>query len=308
MAAERASPGPGGEGAAELRGSAVAVTGATGLIGRQLCERLAAAGNEVRALVRKTEPYPFVASGIRVHHCDLPDAIDPAAFAGADAVVHCAYMTRFTDLESARRVNDLGTRRVLELARAAGVPRFLFLSSQSAHEEAQSFYGRSKLALEKLLAPGDIAFRSGLVVAREGSGLFHRMLDMVRKAKAIPLFGGGRQPIQTIHVDDLVTAIAAALARGLAGVYSVSEPRAITFRELLEKIAAHVGRRPLFVPFPMAPALLFLRAVEKLRVPFPVSSENLLGLKCLRAWDTAPDLARLGVRVRSVDESLAEVV
>jgi nucleoside-diphosphate-sugar epimerase len=285
-----------------------AVTGATGLVGKRLCERLAGAGAEVRALVRRSEPYPFDAPGIRLHRCDLPDEVDRRAFDGADATIHCAYTTRFTDLESARRVNEVGTERVLALSREANVPRFVFLSSQSAHAAARSYYGRSKLRLEGLLSPADVALRSGLVLSPTAAGLFGRMLHVVRTAKVVPLFGGGGQPIQTIHVEDLATVVESALARRLGGVVSVSEPGSVTIRALLEKMARRIGRRVAFVPFPMGPALVAARAAERLRIPLPFSSENLLGLEALRAFDTGPDLERLGVHVRSLDESLADVL
>jgi NADH dehydrogenase len=288
---------------------AIAITGARGFIGQHLCQRFARRGWDVRALVRSPSASAFATPGIRPFACDLPDVIDPDGLRGAQALVHCAYMTRFTDRAAAERVNDVGTRRVIEAARAAGVERFVFLSSQSAHESAESYYGRSKLALEKLFDPArDTILRSGLAIGKAGDGLFHRMCEMVRKARVIPLFGGGRQPIQTIHIEDLCDAVEHAVMRRLAGTYSVSEAGSLEMGQLLREIAARLGRKPIFVPFPIAPALLALRLIEALRIPFPVSSENLLGLKCLRVTDTAPDLVKLGVKARSARESLDEVL
>ena len=288
----------------------VAITGAAGFVGKRLVERLHDRGMDVRAMVRDpSAPYPFARPGVALFRCDLPDRIDPAALQGARALVHCAYTTRFKDMHSARRSNEEGTRALLEKSRAAGVRQFIFLSSQSAHEEAKSYYGRSKLELERLLSPDtDAVLRSGLVIGREGNGLFHRMRDMVRGARVIPLFGGGRQPIQTIHVDDLCAAIESAIEQGLSGLYTVAEPRALEMQELLRMIAVRLGKKPVFVPFPIAPALAVLRVIEGLRIPFPVSSENLLGLECLRASNTAPDLERLGVRARPAEESLDEAL
>ncbi len=288
---------------------AIAVTGATGFIGRHLCERFRRAGWDVRALARGTEPYPFAVEGIRLFRCDLPDVLDEDAVRGARVLVHCAYTTRHTDLETARRVNELGTRRVLEVGRALGVEGCVFLSSQSAHEEARSYYGKSKFELERLFAlERDVVIRAGFVLGKAGSGLFHRMCEMVGRARVIPLFGGGRQPLQTIHVEDLCDAVEAAVGKGLTGRFTVAEPAVTEVRELLRAIARRLGRRPVFVPFPMAPALAVLQTVEALRIPFPVSSENLLGLACLRVDDTTRDLAALGVTPRGTAESLDEIL
>ena len=286
----------------------VAVTGATGFIGRHLCDHFRRLGWSVRALVRNTGNYPFREPGVELVACSLPDQIDERGLAGVSALVHAAYMTRFVDRASAERVNDLGTHRILDAGRVAGVSKFLFISSQSAHAAAESYYGRSKLALEHLFGPNDVVLRSGLVIGRDGDGLFHRICGTLERSSVVPLFGGGRQPIQTVHVADLCAAIEAGLARGVAGTFTVAHPRALEMREFLATIARRLVRKPWFVPLPLGPVLLALRAIETLRIPFPVSSENLLGLKCLRAYDTSDDLQRLGVALRDTSATLDDVL
>jgi len=287
----------------------IAITGATGFIGRNLCDHLSDLGAEVRALVRDPSARPWSSAGIRTYACDLPGTIDPEGLAGAGAVIHCAYVTRHTDLEQARRVNDEGTRRLLALSRQAGAARFVFISSQSAHEEAESYYGRSKLALERLLDAGrDLIIRPGLVLGPGEAGLFERMCRTVRSSRVIPLFGGGKQPLQTVHIDDLCEAIATALGKRLTGVLTVAESDPIPMARFLKLVAAGVGSKPMFVPVPLLPALAALRTLEALGIPFPVSSENLLGLKCMRAVDTRPDLDALGVSLRSASESLRRIL
>jgi hypothetical protein len=58
------------------------------------------------------------------------------------------------------------------------------------------------------------------------------------------------------------------------------------------------------LPLPLGPALAFLRLAEALRLPLPVSSENLLALRSLRAQPAADDLRGLGLRIRPAAESL----
>src|SRR5439155_417350 len=82
--------------------------------GRALSAHLAARGWEVRALVRDPAAFGPPPAGVRLGRCDLPDTLDETLLAGADAVVHAAYATRETDRERARRVNEDGTRRLLE--------------------------------------------------------------------------------------------------------------------------------------------------------------------------------------------------
>ena len=287
----------------------IAVTGATGFIGRNLCDHFRRRSVDVRAMVRDTEAYPFAEQGIRTYRCVLPDTLDEGALAGATALVHCAYITRHRDLDEAHRVNDVGTRRVLEASRKAGVTRFVFFSSQSAHDQAESYYGRSKLRLERLAdAKRDLILRPGLVLGPGRAGLFERMCETVRSSKVIPLFGGGHQPLQTVHIDDLCASVGAALDRNLTGLFTVADADPVPIGRFLRLLAAGLGKKPFFVPFPLTPALIMFRTLEALHIPFPVSSENLLGLKQMRAVDTRADQKTLGVSLRSTGESLRQIL
>ena len=284
---------------------AVAVTGASGFIGGALCRALGGRGWEVHALVREPERLA-VPPGVRAFRCDLPDTIDEAVLAGAAAVVHCAYATRETDLDRARRVNEGGTRALLERSRRAGVPLTVFVSTVAAAADAPSYYARSKHALEQLFDPArDAIVRPGLVVGAGGHGLFQQLLDNMRRLRVVPLFGGGRQPLQTVHVDDLCEGIARVLERGLTGAFNIAEPDPPTLEDFLHAMAARLGIRCAFVPLPFAPMLAGVRALESMRVPFPIRSESLLGLQGLRRVPVEDDLRRLELRVRPAADSLA---
>src|SRR6185436_3184537 len=129
-----------------------------------------------------------------------------------------------TDVARAARVNEEGTRRLLETSRRAGGPRFVFVSSVGAHRDAPNYYGRSKHAMEQLLDPArDLVVRPGTILAREGQSIFLQMRDQARKTHVLPVFGGGKQPLQTAHVDDVCEAIARALERGVTGAINVAE-------------------------------------------------------------------------------------
>ena len=286
---------------------AVAVTGASGFLGRALCVRLAARGFRVRPLVR--DPAAFSLPGVAgAARCDLPAVLDESALAGASAIVHCAYATRETDLERAQRVNEDGTRLVLDAARRVGVPRFVLVSTVAAYEGAPSYYSRSKWMLERLLDPArDVVIRPGLIVGRGGHGLFQQLLDNMRRLHVVPVFGRGRQPVQTVYLDDLCEAIGRVLERDLDGAFNVAEPVPVTFRDFLRAMAARSGTRCVFVPLPERPVLAAVRMLEALRVPFPLRSESILGLRGMRTVETADALRRLGMRVRTAGESLAEV-
>ncbi len=285
----------------------IAITGASGLIGRHLCEHFHARGWEVRALLRRPEAYAGRDRGITSYRLDLPLEVPVDALRGADVVVHAAYATRATGAGTATETNAAGTERLVAAARAAGVPKFVFISSLSARPDAVSYYGASKLALEgRLDLRRDLVVRPGLVLAADG-GLGLRMWRAVETMRLAPVFDGGAQVIQTVHIDDLCAAFEAALTSGATGVVNVAEPAGLTMRELLDAFAEASGAQAVTLPLPAGPMLALLRGAERLGVPSPVSSDNLLGLLTMRAVDTAPDIARLGIRVRSARQSIAAI-
>jgi NADH dehydrogenase len=282
----------------------IAITGAGGLVGSALCRHLAAAGFAVNALARR----PVAAApGITPFACDLPGTIDPTSLAGCAAVIHAAYHTRGGRSPEARRTNEEGTRALLAAARRAGIERFIFVSSISAQPDAPSYYAQSKLALESELdSARDLAVRPGLVLGH--GGLFERMAKTVRRSRFVPVIGSGRQPVQTIHIDDLAEAFISALERQITGRLTVAEPEAITMRSLIRMIGEAVGRRPVTVPMPPGLTLAATRLAERLGIPLSVSSDNLQGLLVIRAVDCRADLERLGLNPRPASQSVRELL
>lgn len=287
----------------------IAVTGATGLIGRALCHYLAGRGYEVRAMCRRQDSELAAATGIRLCSCDLPDQVDAAALRGCGAIIHAAYVTRATSRATAQRVNETGTRKLHQMSREAGVERFVFVSTTSAHERSRSYYGQSKFRLESSMDPDrDLVIRPGLVLS-ESAGLFARLTSTTGHGRPwfIPLFAGGGQPMQTIHIEDLCEGIRLALARRISGSLTLASPETPTVRQFFEAVASRANREPIFVPVPAFIGLAVLRLAEAVGLRLAVTSDNLLGLLGLKPWDSGPDLERIGLRVRNLKESLASL-
>lgn len=284
----------------------ILVTGATGFLGRHLCDYFRKRGYAVRGLVRRTSAHPFSEPGIMLFKGNLPDEVDPSALEGVDIVIHAAYYTaRLTSIEEAHRVNHDGTIRVHEMSKNAGVGQFVFISSTGSHAEAESYYGKSKYELEKLMDPQkDLIIRAGLIIGPGEDGTFNRMKESLRKSGVVPIFDGGHQIMQTIHVDDLCRAIDLAVEKKLTGTLVVAEPQGLEIRDFFKLVADGMSKKCTLVPLPMGLFLTALRIIEKLHIPFPLSSENLLGLKQMKHMPSAGDLAKIGIKVRSAQESL----
>ncbi|OGF16960.1 MAG: hypothetical protein A2W00_11020 [Candidatus Eisenbacteria bacterium RBG_16_71_46] len=286
-------------------GPSIGITGARGFIGGHLVEHFADARWAVRAFQR--DPAGPPRENVTRRAFRMPEGVNADDFAGLDWVIHAAVQDHGPVCRDADRVNLEGTRRVLAACRRHGV-RLIFLSTLSAHDRAESHYGRSKLEIEAILRrTAACVLRLGLVLGRSG-GLFGGMVETIRHARVIPLPDGGRQPIQTLALDDLVRVIERVMEQNLAGSFEIATPRVYRMRDLYRTVMACLGVRRLLVPVPLGLVGLGVGALEALHVPFPITSENVRGLRQLRAFDTLRDLATLGLELEEMEPAVRRLL
>ena len=128
-------------------------------------------------------------------------------------MVHAAWDLRLVRPRDLERVNVQGSLRLLDAARAADVPRFVFISSISAFDEAESYYGKTKLAVEREVArQGGVVIRPGLVYGDRPGGMFGALKAQAARGAIIPLLGNGRYAQYLVHEDDLAAAVVAAVS------------------------------------------------------------------------------------------------
>lgn len=232
----------------------ILITGASGKVGSRLAKRLARRGDHVRGLVRD----PSRAAGLRSQHVEIVqgDLLDhtslSAAVRGVDAVVHCAaaYFDDATS-EQGHAVNDLGTQRLAELARDAGVKRFVFISTGLVYggtggllaseddvcAPSEGFF-KSKVAVENaLLAVPDLDVCILRLAFVYGDGDPH-IAEVVPRMKGFP----AGQCIAIVHHADVAQAVglvldAPSLAHRVYNVVGDETPD-------LETLFASVGAPP----------------------------------------------------------------
>ncbi len=273
----------------------IIITGAGGFIGSHLTSYLAGLGVRVRAFGRKTPTLhdPRIA----YHPFDLAN-IQDAGFAGADYLIHCAHESVL-----GRGVNVEAAKKIISLCKKHDI-RLIFLSSFSAHEDAESEYGREKLAIERLCDPEkDLVLKLGLVLG-PGGGLFGKIVSLLDRLPVVPLVGAGSQMIQTLALEDLGAVMASGIEKNISGAYAIAHPLPVSMKMLYEEIARRLGRTPVFVPVSLSAAFRMARLAEALGFHPPITSENVLGLKHLRVRDTREDVARFGVLLKDWRETL----
>jgi predicted dehydrogenase/nucleoside-diphosphate-sugar epimerase len=277
----------------------IAIAGVTGFIGRHLATRALEAGWAVTAFSRRPwSGAPYVPLEDR-HFLELPARPDPTSLKGVSAVVHLAIAPSSAAPAVVDAVNRLGSERMFEAAALAGVDRFVFVSSQSAHEDATSAYGRSKYAVERQLA-GDaraVIVRPGLVYGETDDGLMGRATRAAAKLRFFPVIGGAAARAQPIHVDELCTALLdLAAAAEPPALVELADPQVHELGHLVKaRVQERFGVTTLAVPIPISVARTAVRLASRLHLPSPINEENLDGIEAFRPMHTAADMERLGL-------------
>jgi nucleoside-diphosphate-sugar epimerase len=241
----------------------VFVTGAAGFIGSALVRGCRLAGMTAAGVDRVAPTGdPELVAG---------DTLEPArwqhALAGVDVVVHtAAVVSNAVDLDEQWRVNVLGTRRVLQAAAAAGVRRFVHLSSVRAFSDLGfpdgvtedhpvrpdgNPYVDTKIAGEQVVLQAHAAGELETVVIRPadvyGPGSqpwVVKPLDLMASGQFL-LPAMGRGVFSPLHVDDLVRGLLLAIEHPAAAgqVITLTGPRPVSTREYFGALARAAGRR-----------------------------------------------------------------
>lgn len=281
----------------------IIITGANGFIGEHLVRYFFENGWHVKAFVRKI-PNEIVRDVEYVEY-DLEKSLDESTFDAVDYLVHCAFL-KFDQNKYADGINLTGTKKIVDVCRKKNI-KLLFLSSFSAHKDAESHYGKTKLACEKLFdVTKDVVLKPGLVIGKKG--LASELIKTINKSTLIPLIGGGSQPVQTIYVEDLCLIIEQAFERDTVGLYHVAETKAITMKMFYQEVAKQLNRKIRFIPFPLSLLFFICKMSEAIGLRLPVSSENVLGLKHLVKFDTEKDLKKLDFTLKNYSESIESVL
>jgi nucleoside-diphosphate-sugar epimerase len=249
------------------------VTGATGMLGSHIAERLIARGRQVRALVRPAADTSFLRSlGVELVTGDLTDReACSRAVTGAHTVYHSAAKVgdwgRWSDFQSS--CID-GTRNLAEAAVAAKVCRFLHISSTSAYGHPRDggppidesapmgqnmwiwdSYTRSKVESEKVLwsiaESGDLpvtVIRPSWLYGERDRTTTARLVERLRRGR-VPLIGWGDNRLSAVYVGIVADAalLAANDASSVGEAYNITNQGPITQRAFLNLFAKACGGR-----------------------------------------------------------------
>lgn len=264
----------------------IVITGANGFIGSRLCEVFADQNWNVYAGVRNPNSSRLKnREDVHLFQWNVPKAMNWPDDK-VDVCLHLAYAMTANEKSEAVSINYKGTRTAYRNAMNSGCEYQVFISSCSAHQNAQSFYGKSKYRLEqKFDIKRHLVLRPGFVVG--AGGLFERMVRTVNSAPLLPVFDRGEQLLQIIHLEDLCRIIFELVTDKTSGLEVLAHPRALKFKNfqsmLMEKKKASLN-------LPSTPILWMTQSAEMIGMKLPVTSENLRGLRGMIQQKVSKDL------------------
>jgi len=229
----------------------IAVLGASGFVGRHVCQALAAQGYRVRAATRDRERARERLILLPTAELVQANVHDPAQLAalvrGTDAVINLVGVLHPGRRELSFEEAHVGlARKVVAACGAEGVTRLIHMSALNADPGATSAYLRSKGEAEAIVRGSGLAwtvFRPSVIFGRGDS--FLAMFACLLRLLPVVMLGSPGARFQPVYVED----VAQAMLRSLPDVASVRQgydlcgPRVYTLRQLIEYVGSVTGRR-----------------------------------------------------------------
>lgn len=316
------------------------VTGATGLVGSHLAERLVKNGCEVRVLVRPTSDTSFLKSlGVEFATGDICDpAACRRAVEGVDYVFHCAAMVSdWAKRDEMMKVNVDALRNLLDACVGKPIKRFVMISSlavlgmgtQKNFDETAPYvhtgdnYNYTKIEAEKLALSYCREKGVPIVVIRppyiygERDRQFLPRLVGALKSGVFRYIDHGKNPFSLVSVKNLVDAIllAAESKNAVGQIYHITDGHDVTRKELVETICDILGFKHPKSSVPLGVALFAIPILETIYRILPTSQPPILNrfrMKFMHTYltfDISKARRELGYNPRdSFKESMREAV
>jgi len=264
----------------------VAITGATGFVGRYVVKELLNRGYQVYALVRNAkkvrEIFPEGVDALEVDFSDKDSLRKALERTQPHYVIHLiGILTEDRRSGSTfQRVHYLYAKNLYELLRELSPKRVVHMSSLGTHKDAPSLYHQTKFMAEEFLRNSGLKhtiLRPSIILGPEQK-LFADMWNITKFLRVVALPGGGGYLFQPVDVRDVACAFVSAMEKEEAvnKTYELCGPDRVSFKELLEDIFSRWNRKVLLLPVPKVFMYVAGKVAEKVLSPPPFSSDQML--------------------------------
>lgn len=288
----------------------ITVFGGTGFLGRNIVHHLVVSEVAVRIVAR--HPYvPDLAGSSGQIELQTANIRDPASVAaavkGATGVVNAVGLYVEKGEATFEAIHVEGAERVAQQTREAGIRKLVHISGIGADPASPSKYVRAR-------AHGEQRVRNALsdaVILRPSvlfgpNDAFLSSLKTVTRLPVVPLFGQGTTRLQPVYVEDVARAVRQALEKpGTAGqIFELGGAGIYSYRDLVARVLAHLGRRRPLLPVPFT-AWRLLARIASLLPNAPLTVDQVMLMETANVVGAGVGtFADLGIEPRSLEQML----
>jgi uncharacterized protein YbjT (DUF2867 family) len=290
------------------------IAGATGFVGGHLVEDLIEKGFKLKCLVRSDKAEGALSSrGVEIVRGDIQE---PESLKGAlqpeDLVIHLVGIIEEKGKATFQAVHVEGTANLAAEAKRAGVRHFFYQSALGADSASWSGYLRTKAEAEQIVAQSGLShtiFRPSLIIG-PWDGFTKKLAEMIRLSPVLPIPGEGRSKFQPVYIKDWMRCLQKVLEEPekYRSTYDIGGPEQLTYMEIVETLAASMGRsKPVFkIPMGLMKISAFLLATVLSSPPVTGDQLRLLEMDNICAPDAVE--RSFGFRPMKYEDALKEFI
>ena len=258
----------------------VLVIGGTGFTGAYVVQNLLAQNYKVTCLVRPTSRLDDLRSAeVTLIKGDMGNSSDlTKALANQDALVYVASLGfGHADGVVAALVNS-------------PVSRAIFVSTTALFTQLNASSKALRVAAEKSITESSLEFtilRPTMIYGTSKDRNMCRLIRFIKRWPVMPIFGSGQSLQQPVHVEDVASAIVAALPNKATyrKSYNLSGASALTYSEVIDTVAEGLNKRIFKLRIPYKPVVWGLNLTEAIGIRLPIKAEQILRLNEDKAFD-----------------------
>ncbi|NTW44768.1 MAG: NAD(P)H-binding protein [Anaerolineaceae bacterium] len=249
------------------------VTGATGFTGSHTVPLLIQSGFQLRCLSRpESDRSPLRQLDIEWINGDLND--QPSLI---NAMQGCQGLVNIASLGFGHAGN------IISAAQSAGIQRSVFISTTAIFTRLNASSKQVRLAAEEAIQESNLPYtilRPTMIYGSPRDRNIWRLIQFIMKYPLIPVLGDGSHFQQPVFVDDVANAILSVLKsdHSINKSYNIAGQQALTYNQMIDVIAHQLNKKISKLHFSAKIAVQMLSFFEKIHLPFPIKSEQVLRL------------------------------
>lgn len=281
----------------------VLVTGATGFTGSFIVRELCKAGHDVFCFVRESSNTSFLSgycTGYMKGDLHLPGSLRES-LKGVDALVNVA---------------SIGFGHGPSIVRAceeSGVKRAIFFSTTAIFTTLDAKSKKVRLEAEKAVKESNLdytIFRPTMIYGTPCDRNMIRLVKFLDRSPVIPIFGSGTALQQPVYVNDLAVAVVKAIGnpKTYRRAYNLSGKEPVAYNEVVDTVAALLGKRVLKVHLPVKISLAFINLIKSVPGLPGLSPEQVLRLNENKAFSHQEAVEGFGYEPVSFHDGIAKEI